>query len=143
MEPTFDTGQYLIVDQLSYRFENPQRDDVIVFKYPYDTSKYFIKRVIGLPGETVSIHDGLVTIKNHKYPQGFTLSEPYAEESHDSMDPITLGVEEYFVMGDNRPSSFDSRSWGPLKREYITGRPFVRLFPIQNLGIFPGVSSKL
>jgi signal peptidase I len=138
MEPTFDTGQYLIVDQLSYRFESPKRGDVIVFKYPYDTSKYFIKRIIGLPGETVSITDGIVTIKNDANPQGFSPSEPYAEESHDNLDPVTLTDQQYFVMGDNRTGSFDSRSWGPLDKKYIDGRPFVRLFPLQTMSIFPG-----
>jgi len=138
MEPTFDTGQYLIVDQLSYRFESPKRGDVIVFKYPYDTSKYFIKRIVGLPGETVSIANGIVTIKNNTHPEGFSLSEPYAEESHDALDSITLNDQQYFVMGDNRTGSFDSRSWGPLDKKYIDGRPFVRLFPLQTMSIFPG-----
>ncbi len=138
MDPTFNSGQYLIVDQISYRFEPPERGSVIIFKYPKDTSKFFIKRVIGLPGETVEIKNGIVTIKNSENPQGFVLEEPYVIHPKEDNLKVTLEDSEYFVMGDNRAGSSDSRIWGPLKEEFITGRAFARLLPIGKLEIFPG-----
>ncbi|MEK9168009.1 MAG: signal peptidase I [Patescibacteria group bacterium] len=138
MEPTFDTGHYLIVDELSYRFEKPKRGEVVVFKYPKDPSKFFIKRIIGLPGETVSINDGAVVIKNAAAPAGFILSEPYVQsQKYDTLE-VTLGDTEYFVMGDNRDASADSRIWGPLPENLITGRALIRLFPITQAAVFPG-----
>lgn len=138
MEPTFNTGHYLIVDELSYRFEKPKRGEVIVFKYPKDPSKYFIKRIIGLPGETVNIKEGLIVIKNTTAPAGFILSESYVQfPKYDTLD-IALGDTEYFVMGDNREASADSRLWGPLPENLITGRAFVRLFPVAQAAVFPG-----
>jgi signal peptidase I len=140
MDPTFASGQYLIVDQLTYHLEDPKRDDVIIFKYPKDPSTYYIKRIIGLPGETLSVDHGTVTIINNKNPSGFILNEPYITDSHKTSDTfeITLGPTEYFVMGDNRPQSSDSRSWGPLEAKYIVGRPFLRLIPFSKLSVFPG-----
>jgi signal peptidase I len=138
MDPTFENGQYLIVDQLSYRFTPPERGSVLIFKYPKDTSKYFIKRVIGLPGETVSIKDGIVSIKNNARPEGFTLDEPYIVYSKTDSFQMTLDSDEYFVLGDNRAGSADSRIWGPMPSEDIIGRPLIRLFPVSAAGIFPG-----
>lgn len=140
MDPTFETGEYLIVDQLSHRFEAPARDSVVIFKYPKDPSKYFIKRIIGLPGETVEIEGTKVTIKNTANPQGFVLEEPYVEIHHQNQDFIseTLASDEYFVMGDNRSGSSDSRAWGPVKESLIIGRPFVRLLPLKTFQMFPG-----
>jgi len=140
MEHTFSTGQYLIVDQVSYRFEAPARGDVIVFKYPRDPSKYFIKRVIGLPGDTVTISGGTVTISNDEHPEGTVLDEPYLPEAQTNGSKIqtTLADGEYFVMGDNRNASSDSRSWGTLPEENIIGRAILRLFPISNFDLFPG-----
>lgn len=140
MDPTFSTGQFLIVDRVTYRFEEPKRGDVIVFEYPNNPSIYYIKRIIGLPGETVSIKQGKVSIINEQYPKGLDLDEPYINAAHSSNDSSskTLSADEYFVMGDNRAESSDSRIWGPLEREFIVGRPFVRLIPINALGIFPG-----
>ena len=139
MDPTFSTGQYLIVDELSYRFEAPERGQVIIFKYPKDTTKYFIKRIIGLPGEKISINNGAVTIKNASNPNGIVLNEPYIKfPANTTMAEETLSDTEYFVMGDNRAVSLDSRSWGPLPRDLITGRAFLRLFPVPNIGILPG-----
>ncbi len=127
MDPTFKNGEYLIVDQLTYRLENPERGDVIIFRYPKDETKYYIKRIIGLPHETVKSNGGKITIINAENPDGFTLLEPYLQnKSFDSFN-ITLG-EEYFVLGDNRPESSDSRYWGPLKENFIIGRPIVRLY---------------
>ena len=143
MDPTFATNQYLIVDELSYRFEPVSRGDVIIFKYPIDTSKYFIKRVIGLPGETVQIEGSKVTIKNKANPQGFVLTENYVAPSNESSNHVltTLTDSQYFVMGDNRGASFDSRAWGPVDKKYIIGRPLARLFPLNTISFFPGESS--
>jgi signal peptidase I len=137
--PTFQNGQYLIVDQLTYDFEDPQRGDVIIFRFPGDPSKFFIKRVIGLPGETVTIDDKTVRVSSPQDPQGVTLLEPYrvdtADEGHLTK---TLGAGEYFVMGDNRPESSDSRAWGSVPRNLIIGRAFLRLFPVANASVLPG-----
>jgi len=143
MDPTFETGQYLIVDQLTYRFEDIERGDVIVFKYPKDPSKFFIKRVIGVPGDTLTIDRDVVTIKNEAYPDGFTLEEPYVQAMRpDTVLTETLGEHEYFVMGDNRNASSDSRIWGVLRDDLIVGRAFVRLLPVTEIGILPGKFSQ-
>jgi len=138
MDPTFKNGEYLIVDQLTYRFKTPERGSIIIFKYPKDTSKYFIKRVIGLPGETVLIKKGVVTIKNTALPDGFTLNEPYVKLPKQDDFKTTLDPGDYFVLGDNRLGSADSRIWGPLPSSDIVGRPVVRLFPFSNITIIPG-----
>lgn len=140
MDPTFSTGQFLIVDRLSYRFEEPARDDVIVFRYPNNPAVYYIKRIIGLPGETVKIVNGEVTIVNAEHPDGFRISQPFVDEAHRSHETVSavLSPGEYFVMGDNRAQSSDSRIWGALDRGFIVGRPIVRLFPLTALSIFPG-----
>ncbi len=140
MENTFETGQYLIVDQLSYRFGEPGRGDVIVFRYPKDPAKFFIKRIIGIPGDTVEINGSAVTITNVDHEAGVTLDEePYAQPmKHDTTLKETLGLGEYFVMGDNRDASSDSRMWGVLQRDRIVGRAFLRLFPFTDVGVFPG-----
>ncbi len=141
MHPTFENLNYLIVDELVYRFEAPMRGDVIVFRYPNNPSIFFIKRVIGLPGETVSINHGIVTITK---ANGSTLplSEPYVvNEDATYTKDVTLGSDQYFVMGDNRPNSSDSRVWGPLPRKNIVGRVDLRLLPVGNAGFFPGKAS--
>ncbi len=138
MEPTFETGQYLIVDELSYFFENPHRGEVIVFRPPQNTSTHYIKRVIGLPGETVTISGSYVYIKNASHPEGFKLDESYIVHKKDSNMAITLKDDEYFVMGDNRANSSDSRYWGPIHKSAISGRTFVRLFPFNVMSLFPG-----
>lgn len=140
MDPTFSTGQFLIVDRISYRFGAPSRGDVVVFEYPLNPSTYYIKRIIGLPGESVSINHGTVTITNTEHPEGFTLDESYIDSSHASFDSLTetLGPTEYFVMGDNRAQSADSRLWGPLQKHFIVGRPLIRLTPLSSIGILPG-----
>lgn len=140
MQPTFDTGDYLIIDQLTYRFEQPQRKDVVVFRYPSDPSKFFIKRIIGLPGETVSINGSSVTITNDSHPNGFTLSEPYVRENNTQHDEVTTTLEEgeYFVLGDNRKSSSDSRVWGELPGRFLVGEAFLQLIPPDEIDLFPG-----
>ena len=135
MDPTFKNGQYLIVDEVTYHFDDPERGSVLIFRYPRDPSKFFIKRVIGLPGDTLLIRNGEVTIKNVEYPEGMTLREPYVKFTKNDNLTITLGSNEYFVMGDNRLGSADSRIWGPVERENIIGRPFIRFYPFD---IFPG-----
>ena len=138
MYPTFKNLDYLIVDELSYRFSQPSRGDVIVFRYPGDPKIFYIKRIIGLPGETLHIAHGNVSITK---ADGSTiaLSEPYvvAEDATYTGDK-TLGADQYFVMGDNRPRSSDSRTWGILPRANIAGRAFVRLLPPGAFGFLPG-----
>jgi len=139
MEETFQNGEYLIVDQLTYHFSSPQRGDVVIFRYPRDPSKFFIKRIIGVPGDTISIANNTVTVSNKDNPDGFTLNEPYvASVTWGSNTTEKLGEREYFVMGDNRNFSSDSRAWGVLQEERIIGRAFVRLFPPQNFQYLPG-----
>lgn len=142
MDPTFATGQYLIVDELSYHLGDPARGDVIILRYPNDPKKFFIKRVIGLPNETLELHDGAVTIKNTEYPEGFALTEPYIKYTKNDTMTKTLGVEEYFVMGDNRAASSDSRYWGVVPRGLIVGRALVRLLPIASAAVLPGDYNK-
>tara|TARA_B100002019_G_scaffold283344_1_gene289652 strand:- start:250 stop:888 length:639 start_codon:yes stop_codon:yes gene_type:complete len=142
MDDTFHSGEYLIVDQVTYHFDHPSRGDVVVFRYPRDPSKFFIKRVIGVPGDTITIENAEVLITNAENPDGFIVDEPYIK----SMAPTTpmsetLGEREYFVMGDNRDHSSDSRAWGVLQEERIIGRALVRLFPPNEFGYLPGAVS--
>lgn len=139
MEETFQSGEYLIVDQASYYFHDPKRGDIVIFRYPRDPSKFFIKRVIGIPGDTITITDNVVRISNDESPEGFTLDESYIK----SMNKGTTLTEvlksgEYFVMGDNRDQSSDSRTWGILEEDKIVGRAFLRLFPPQSFDYLPG-----
>lgn len=138
MAPTFETGEYLIVDRATYHFEQPQRGDVVIFRYPSDPSKFFIKRIIGLPGETVELANGVSSIVGTD-GERVSLDEPYLKTDRTD-DHITtrLSSDEYFVMGDNRGASSDSRTWGPVPRENIVGRALVRLLPPTHFGIFPG-----
>ena len=140
MEPNFYDHEYLIIDEISYRFNSPQRGDIIVFRYPKDPQEYFIKRVIGLPNEKVQIKNGQVYIYNSENPDGVALDEPYLQPGEKTYglteDPITLGDKEYFVLGDNRNSSKDSRSFGPVNVSYITGRVFLRGWPFNRFTVF-------
>lgn len=136
MVPTFESGEYLIVDQLSYRLHSPERGDVIIFKYPNNPSRYFIKRVIGLPGETVEIVNDVVHITSGDTK--IILDEPYITLQRDSNMTMALADDEYFVMGDNRLASLDSREWGPLQEDFITGRALVRLLPFERIDLLPG-----
>ncbi len=138
MVPTFENGNYLIVDKISYKLSKPQRDDVVVFKYPNDQTKFFVKRIIGLPNETVDIKGSVVTITNEKNPLGFKLDEPYVKNTANNDTHLKLNDDEYFVMGDNRSASSDSRYWGALKKNLLTGRAFLRLLPINKMGVLPG-----
>lgn len=140
MDSTFASGQFLIVDRLSYRLGEPSRGDIVIFKYPNNPSIYYIKRIIGLPEETVEIKNGKVSIKNANQPDGFQLNEPYIDFIRQSKESLVakLGHSEYFVMGDNRSESSDSRIWGPLEKNLIIGRPIFRLFPVVTASILPG-----
>lgn len=138
MFPTFDDGQYLIVDEFTYKLHSPERGDVIIFHFPNNTKEYFIKRIVGLPGETVSIEGGKVKITNTENPEGFFLTEPYITDKLSDTPPTKLDDTHYYVMGDNRDASYDSRSWGPLTKNLIVGRAFIRLVPFKDAGIFPG-----
>lgn len=137
MSPTFETGDYLIVDEISFALRPPERGEVVVLRYPHDPSKHFIKRVIGLPGETVAIAGGEVTITTAD-GQRVSLDEPYVELESKANSTATLGDDEYFVMGDNRAGSYDSRVWGPVPRDLIVGRALVRLLPVDEIGALPG-----
>ncbi len=138
MDPTFENGEYLIVDELSYRLDEPERGDVIIFRYPKDTTKFFIKRIIGLPTETVIVNGKSVIIKNEMNPEGLELDESYLTHETYSNTRVVLDDDEYFVMGDNRPASSDSRIWGPLSRDLIVGRAFLRLLPVGRAAVLPG-----
>ncbi len=138
MHPTFTNGDYLIIDQITYRFEDPKRGDVIVFRYPEHPSTFYIKRIIGLPGETVRVQDGKVAITTATGEE-ISFAEPYVvnDDATYTRD-MQLGDGEYYVMGDNRPKSSDSRIWGALPRENIIGRAFLRLLPPTHMDVWPG-----
>jgi len=130
MEPNFAGGDYLIIDELTYQFREPRRGDVIVFRYPLNRSQFFIKRIVGLPEETVEIIDSMVNILRSD-GSVTKIYEPYLADNTKTIPNLQmkLGKEEYFVLGDNRTHSSDSRVWGVLPKGNITGRAFVRLFP--------------
>jgi len=141
MHPTFENLDYLIVDEILYDFSAPARGDVIVFRYPNNPSIFYIKRIIGLPGETVYINRGAVTISTAAGDK-MTLDEPYiVNEDATYTKSVSLNSDEYFVMGDNRPNSSDSRVWGPLPKKDIIGRVDLRLLPLNKIGFFPGEAS--
>jgi signal peptidase I len=138
MHPTFENLDYLIVDELSTTSTAPARGDVIVFRYPGDPSVFYIKRIIGLPGETVSINHGVVTITKTD-GTSLTLDRALCRGRRRHLyQEVTLDSGEYFVMGDNRPNSSDSRVWGPLAAKEIIGRVDLRLLPFAHAGVFPG-----
>lgn len=139
MDTTFASGQYLIIDEVSYRFNEPARGDVIVFKYPKNPKIYYIKRIIGLPNDTVLINNSVVTIINEANPDGFIMSEQYTHSPTIGNATTELGDNEYFVMGDNRLVSADSRYWGALPRKNIVGKPILRLFPFSMIDYKPGL----
>jgi len=138
MEPNFFDHEYLIINEISYRFNAPERGDIVVFKYPRDTSQYFIKRIVGLPNETVEIRDGKIIIYNEKNSTGVFLDESYLSESVKTFGDRTfpLGPDEYFILGDNRIASFDSRSFGPIKDNYIVGKVWIRGWPFEKIKVF-------
>lgn len=138
MEPNFHENEYLIVDKVTPRFREYQRGEAIVFRYPPSERKYLIKRIIGLPGERVVIHNRAITIYNTKHQDGLLLNEdtynPYLLRDEDF--DVTLAPDEFYVLGDNRPLSFDSELFGPIKAKNITGRVFFRGWPIERIEVF-------
>ncbi|KKU53046.1 MAG: Signal peptidase I [Parcubacteria group bacterium GW2011_GWA2_47_10b] len=138
MEPTFQDGEYLIVDELTYRFHPPERGDVIILRYPRDLRKFFIKRVVGLPGETVIIEGGKIKIKSGDGGVPILLEESYLPANILTYpdDVMALGEGEFFVLGDNRGDSADSRVWGVLESNKLVGRAFLRLWPLSRVSVF-------
>ena len=133
MQPNLQQGQYLIVNKAVYRWLHPpERGDIVVFHYPRAPDRDFIKRVIGLPGEVIEIRDGTI------YINGVPLDEPYIQgPTRGNMAPRTLGPDEYFVLGDNRDNSSDSRSWGPLPKDKIIGKAWLSYWPPDMWGLIP------
>jgi signal peptidase I len=138
MDPTFKNADYLIVDQLSKRFEDPKRESVVIIRYPTDPSKFFIKRLIAFPNEKVEIKNGAVTIYNGQNKNGLKLDGQYIVYGKNENLTVQLEADEYFVMGDNRAGSYDSRMWGPVPKKYIIGTPILRLLPLNKIGVWPG-----
>lgn len=142
MHPTFESGDYLIVDELTYHISAPKRGDVVIFRYPNDPNVFYIKRIIGLPGETVHINHGQTTVTKVDGTT-VTLDESYVvSEDATYTEDSTLGPDQYFVMGDNRPRSSDSRIWGPLPKKNMMGRAFLRLIPVNEVGVLPGAANE-
>lgn len=139
MDPSFYSGEYLIIDEVSYYFNEPERGDVIVFHFPGDESKFFIKRIIGLPGESLQISGDGITIYNDERPEGFLLEEVYIDDETIPNTYQELGDDDYYVMGDNRPFSSDSRHWGTLDDDLIVGRAWLRLWPPARVDVWPGI----
>lgn len=142
MEPGLHTNEFVLVDKVAYLFQSPQRGDVIVFHYPLDTSKDFIKRVVGLPGDTVS------TTATQVIVDGQVLREPYISSPFNFNGNQTwkLGADQFFVMGDNRDNSLDSRTWGPLNKSYIIGKAIIVYWPFSSwelINTFPSVFAAL
>ncbi len=127
MEPNFKNGGYLLVDRISYRFKEPEKGDVIIFRYPQNRSLFYIKRIIGLPGEKIEIKGGDLFVNNNLLEEEYL--KPGTETSFFSVDKFILGKDQYFVLGDNRPFSFDSRRWGPINEKDIIGVVRVRFWP--------------
>lgn len=143
MEPNFHDSEYLIIDQLSYRLREPKRGEVIVFRYPQDPTQFFIKRIVGLPGETVRIVDGRVLVTNAVDTATVQLDEsPYLSSDVRTGGQINihLNEKEYFVLGDNREASSDSRSWGSVSKNAIMGRAWIRAWPLSRASIFEGTA---
>lgn len=138
MEPNFYDHEYLVIDELSYRFHQPARGDIVVFRYPNDPKQFFIKRVIGLPGETVEIVGGQIKVYNAKNPNGVVLDErSYLDQDFTSTNrTVTLKSDEYYVLGDNRVASLDSRYFGPINSSVIVGRVWVRGWPLDRWRVF-------
>ena len=133
MYPNFEDGDYLIVDEITYRFRDPQRGEVVIFKYPKDASQLYIKRIIGLPGESIEIKDGEIIVANDSGKQ--TLEEGYIPLDSKTLGNIKVNLTEgeYFVLGDNRMFSSDSRRWGTVPRENIVGKAYFRAWPFASL----------
>ena len=144
MEPNFYDKEYLLIDEISYRFKAPQRGEVIVFRYPPDPREYFIKRIIGLPGETLKMEQGDIYLLDKSTNEWTQLQENYLPSDDQTFaldsDQVTLGPDEFFVLGDNRAHSRDSRFFGPLQKRYVVGRVMLRGLPLSRAQIFKAPS---
>jgi len=140
MEPNFYDHEYLIIDEISYRFSEPERGDIVVFRYPRNPQEYFIKRIIALPGEQIQVKEGVVYIYNKDNPNGIELSESYLSPNVKTYSVnesvISLTNDEYYILGDNRNSSKDSRSFGPVNESFIIGRVWLRGWPFDRIDLF-------
>lgn len=138
MEPNFNDHEYLIIDELSYRFRAPERGEVIVFRYPENPKEYFLKRIIALPGERVKVDAGHLTVYNEAHPEGVEVQESYLDKSLLTLGEktTTLNENQYFVLGDNRMNSYDSRRFGPIDKSAIVGRAWFRGWPISRVQTF-------
>lgn len=132
MEPNISQSNYLIIDELTYRFREPMRGEVIVFRYPGDPSTFYIKRIMGLPGEKVDVEGGALSIDGTKINETAYLKGVGTSGTVH----VQLDADHYFVMGDNRSNSYDSRAWGPLEKKYVVGRALLRLFPFNRISVF-------
>ena len=137
MVPNFENGEYLIVDEFSYHFREPQRGEVIIFRFPQDPSRFFIKRIIGLPGEKVEMKNDNIHIYNEEFPEGMTIEESYLADDLKTGNGLIMILDEneYFVLGDNRSMSSDSRIWGSLDKDLVIGRAWIRLWPFNKISI--------
>ncbi len=154
MEPNFNDGDYLIVNELGYKktvvgvgstslftvtpFKELSRGDIVVFRYPKNPQQYFIKRIVALPGEKIQINKGKVTIYNDQNQEGFVLDESYLSKGLETNPEVVraLSDDEYFVMGDNRKASHDSRSWGALPKDMVVGKVLLRAWPVNKAGLY-------
>lgn len=139
MEPNFYDHEYLVIDEISYRFGAPERGDIVVFRYPNDPSQFFIKRIVGMPGERVVVHGGDVRIYDRADPEGFLLDESgYLNAGVRTLGEkdVTLNADEYFLLGDNRAASMDSRIFGPVSRDFLIGRVWFRGWPPEKMRFF-------
>ncbi|MFZ4648588.1 MAG: signal peptidase I [Patescibacteria group bacterium] len=143
MVPNFHDREYLIVDEISYRFREPQRGEIIVFRYPKNPQEYFIKRVIGLPGESVSFKEDGVYIYNNEKPEGFKINESYLPtgietlpNSYSADEKVKIGDKQYIVLGDNRMFSMDSRAFGPIDKSFVVGKVLLRGLPLNKIALF-------
>lgn len=142
MDETFHNGDYVLIDELTYRFRDPQRGEVVVFRFPQDPGQFFIKRIIGLPGEEIQIRNNEIVIHNMEHPKGFILDESaYLDKGQRTTGDFRLNIDEkeFFVLGDNRMQSSDSRIWGAVNRQLISGRVFFRAWPLSQISTFSEV----
>lgn len=133
MEPNFHDYEYLVVDELSYRLRAPERGEVVVLKDPMDPSQYFIKRIIGLPGEHLVVRDGVVRINGNILDESAYLAASLHTTGHDD---VTVPENTYYLMGDNRPASLDSRVFGPVEKNELVGRTWIRAWPLTQVQVF-------
>lgn len=146
MDPTFADKEYLIIDKLTYNLNKINRGDVVVFKFPSRNERYLVKRIIGLPGDTVTLKsNGDITIINEQNPNGFTVQEEYVVNKDQDSFTITVPKDsnKILVLGDNRKVSYDSRAWGLLEKDRLVGRVYLRLWPVGRIDVLPGKTDVL